>query len=83
MEGADNVFALSHPSPDYLLLYYCGQTPSDKYRGSIVISRSPETTIPPEIEKELNKALANAGLPAPLTLQDYGIPDNSACTRKH
>jgi len=83
MEGADNVFVLSHPRPDYLLLYYCGQTPSDKYRGSIVISRSPETRIPAEIEKELNRALANAGLPTTLSLNDYRVPDNSACIGKN
>ncbi len=82
IQGMDDWFVLSYPNPKYMLIYYCGATPTDIYRGAIVMSRSPETKIPADIEKIFDKALADAGLPSVLKLKDFGIPDNSPCIGK-
>ncbi len=63
MHGRDNIYILAMPNPNYMLAYYCGSTPTDNYCGATVTSRTPNTKIPPDIEKKLNEALASSGLP--------------------
>jgi hypothetical protein len=79
MPGTDNWFCLAHPDSNYVLIYYCGASALDSYRGGIVLSRTAETVIPLDILMEFENALANAGIPEPVVLGDFCTPDNSAC----
>ena len=79
MPGEDDWYVLSYPHPDYALIYYCGSSTMDAYRGGVVIGRSANTDIPIDILEEFEEALANAGLSTAPTLDDFCIPDNSGC----
>lgn len=77
MPGVDDWYCLSHPDPDYLLIYYCGASVMDSYVGGIVLSRSPETGVPQNILNDFAAALADAGISDPVSLADFCTPDNS------
>lgn len=77
MPGVDDWYCLSHPTADYVLIYYCGASPLDSYVGGIVLSRTLDTAIPQAVLDDFSAALANAGLSDPVTLADFCTPDNT------
>lgn len=77
MPGVDDWYCLSHPTADYVLIYYCGASPLDSYVGGIVLSRTLDTAIPQTVLDDFAFALANAGLSDPVTLADFCTPDNT------
>ncbi len=80
MPGVDDWFCLSHPNPNYLLIYYCGASAMDSYVGGIVLSRTLDTFIPEDVLDDFADALANAGISDPVTISDFRTPDNSGIT---
>ena len=78
--GSDDWYVLSHPTGDFALIYYCGSSVTDEYRGAVAISRRPDGAIPEPVAAEFEKALKAADLPTSLSLDDFCTPDNSACT---
>ncbi len=79
MPGGDDWYFLSRPSDDQMLIYYCGSTPIAKYRGAVVISRTPDINLPDDVAAKINQALIDADIATPVKLDDMCAPDNSFC----
>ena len=79
LPGQDDWYVLADLADQYLLLYYCGTSPMSAYRGAVVMSRVPSTQISPDAINIFNAAFASSGLPDPPTMDDFCVPDNSAC----
>lgn len=72
--GHDDWYFVGAPDPDHLLLYYCGRSATDAYRGAVVMSRVPDPTLPAGLEAELDATLAGSGLSVPTSLAGFCSP---------
>lgn len=75
MEGSDDWYVLSQPNPDYALIYYCGTTAIDQYRGAIVMSKKPDLELPQSVLQAFDQALQYADLKTPVSMTEFCRPE--------
>lgn len=81
LHGSDDWYVLSRPSEDVALVYYCGSSATDSYRGGIVMARTAQPVITANMERQMNEALTAAGLGASLSLGDFCHPTVDQCSQ--
>jgi hypothetical protein len=80
VEGFDDWHLLSQPTRDHALIYYCGTTSLDQYRGAVIITRTPFVPIPQSILQTFEQALHDADLEVPVSLNQFCIAEQRSCT---
>ena len=78
MKGRDDWYVLGYTG-DYALIYYCGESAMDSYRGAVVMSRSSSSAMPDDVKELFDKALMEAGLTRPPAMADFCTPDDTLC----
>ena len=72
----ENWRIVSHPHPDYMLVYWCGNIPIQEYNGGLLFSRKRnDKEMPQEVREELRKAAAKLGR----NFDEMCSSDNSWC----
>jgi hypothetical protein len=74
--GEDDWYIISRHS-DYALIYYCGESPFEKYRGAVVMSRLPQTALPPEIAEAFKGDLQQLNIDIPVDINEFCIPEQT------
>jgi hypothetical protein len=77
--GEDKWFVL-YTSGDrsYMLIYYCGSTPSWSYTGAVAITKRPTEVVPSSVISEMEAALTKANVKLSLR-EDFCSPNISSC----
>lgn len=79
--GKDDWYVLGYTG-DYALIYYCGDSAMDSYRGAVVMARAAAGVtdeLPDEVKSQFEMALKAADIDLPIGLGDFCTPDNSRC----
>lgn len=72
----ENWRIVSHPHPDYMLVFWCGNIPIQEYNGGLLFSRHRnDKTMTKEVREDLTKAAARLGV----DFQQMCSSDNSWC----
>jgi len=67
---------VSHPSPDFMLIYWCGNIPIQAYNEGLLLSRHRnDANMPKNVRQELRKTASSFGL----NFDDMCSSDNSWC----
>ena len=78
ISGKDDWYVVGYTG-DYAMIYYCGDRSVDSYRGAVVISRWAAGELPADIQAQFARALKEADIAIPVTLDEFCSPDNSRC----
>jgi hypothetical protein len=78
--GWDDWYVLSHPHPDFALIYYYGESQVDRYQGAVVMARDRLAPIPAFVIQDFRDKVKSAGLAPSADPAGYCLTDNQSCS---
>ena len=77
--GEDQWFIVSQRD-ERALIYYCGETPYDRYTGAVIMARNPDQPLTADELSQFQDDLDGLGLESNLSIKQFCSPDNGQCS---